>query len=75
MPTPNRLVGHELWSEGKAIESRDRYYDVREGRGKCSCGALSPVLPSKTKRKQWHRDHKADLRAGGDGNVWTGVAQ
>jgi hypothetical protein len=67
--TSNRLAGHELWSEGKPIEGRNRYASPREGRGECSCGALSPTLPSNAKRKQWHRDHKADIRAAGVGKV------
>lgn len=29
-----------------------------EGRAKCSCGALSEVLPSANKRRSWHRTHK-----------------
>lgn len=66
----NRLAGHELWSEGAAIEGRGLYTKPRAGTGECSCGMRSPVVPSAARRKQWHRDHKDDLRAGGDGKVW-----
>lgn len=31
------------------------------GRAMCACGALSPEMNSATKRKQWHREHKADV--------------
>jgi hypothetical protein len=35
-----------------------------EGRAKCSCGALSEVLPSANRRRSWHRSvHKAEIRA------------
>jgi hypothetical protein len=67
-----RLPDHELWSEGHAIESRNQPRRPREGRGECSCGELSPVLPSTAQRKQWHRDHKHDLANGGNGVVWRG---
>jgi hypothetical protein len=31
------------------------------GRGKCSCGLLSPVLDSGPDRQEWHRGHKLDV--------------
>lgn len=68
-----RLPGHELWDRGSAIEGGNSYYEPRLGTGKCSCGKRSPQLTSKAQRKAWHRDHKADLIAGGDGVVWEGV--
>lgn len=34
----------------------------RSGRAKCSCGELSPDLPSGRQRKQWHQDHKEAVK-------------
>lgn len=34
-----------------------------DGHGKCSCGALSGLLPSNNQRKAWHRLHKAEILA------------
>jgi hypothetical protein len=31
------------------------------GRAQCSCGLLSPELPSGPDRASWHRDHKLDV--------------
>jgi hypothetical protein len=60
---PNRLVGHELRWEGRL----DNYVYARnrngEGSTRCTCGALSPVLPSTAARKRWHREHKDAVRA------------
>lgn len=66
----SRLAGHELTSEGAPHDAKGRpAYPVRygygtggTGRGKCSCGALSGVLDSGTKRKAWHRGHKDEIR-------------
>lgn len=77
-----QLAGHGLWREGMPYmfnpETR-AWEEVRpgwEGCGLCKCGAYSPVLPSNSKRRQWHRDHKqlermaaSPERAGGDGHV------
>ena len=70
-PRPStRLAGHDLLDEGAAYvkdgrhSRRARNYGTGgEGRAKCLCGELSPVLPSGTTRKQWHREHKAAIRA------------
>ena len=66
-----RLTGHGLWHEGR-IWTGLRYSSCATGVGRCECGAQSPPLANATKRKQWHRDHKNDIRAGGDGIVWQG---
>lgn len=34
------------------------------GRAKCSCGEFSEVLLSSTRRRKWHREHKAAVLAG-----------
>lgn len=65
---PNRLAGHELRSEGdpfarEGTGPRGTYrLNGRIGQALCSCGAMSDVLDSATKRKKWHRDHKDDIR-------------
>ena len=67
---PNRLPGHTLRHEGRVWDGWN-YRSGHEGVSFCSCGAESPRLPNAAQRKQWHRDHKADLRAGGNGVVWS----
>lgn len=65
--------GHGLVMEGRAHVVNIRGEVVPEwgfsgvgglGRGLCSCGELSPLLPSAGRRKAWHRQHKADVIAG-----------
>lgn len=56
----DRLPGHSLHAEGRAYEQG---YRRAVGKAHCSCGAWSPVLPNDSSRKQWHRDHKAAIRA------------
>lgn len=73
MPTNTRLSGHELQYEGapyrlegrRAVRIDSSYYATRagEGRGLCSCGAYSKVLPSAAARKRWHAEHKDAVRA------------
>lgn len=67
----NRLSGHTLRYEGAPFSADGTLiYDGMhvgtsgEGRAKCSCGALSPVLSSGAQRKAWHRQHKAAIAAG-----------
>lgn len=68
----NRLAGHGLVAEGAAFA----YVGVRSywgnvpGMALCSCGRYSPRIKNRAQRKAWHRDHKNDIRAGGDGHVW-----
>jgi hypothetical protein len=71
-----RLAGHTLVSEGAPFERVvDEYARVvarrlnhggvsGQGRALCSCKAMSDVLPTGGARKQWHRDHKAEVRHG-----------
>lgn len=67
----NQVVpGHSLVREGAPHRDDGRPNNEAyshgtggTGCGKCTCGALSPVLNSGTKRKAWHRQHKADVRA------------
>jgi len=72
MAVPTRLAGHGLRHEGRHWTAAG-YVSGGMAPGVCECGAKSPELPSAAARKQWHRDHKADIRAGGDGRVWQGV--
>lgn len=68
MGTNTRLSGHELYREGAPYDDRGRPINIfwggtaGAGRGKCSCGELSPGLSSATKRKAWHRAHKQEIR-------------
>lgn len=78
MDTSTRLPGHGLQSEGKPYERGGDEQDpwVRVGFGPhpgshigvalCSCGEASPVLESDGQRKRWHREHKNQVRAGGE---------
>lgn len=63
--------GHGLLNEGvgyppgiRDLVQRYRYifHDPR-GVGGCSCGAISPPLPSNAARKRWHKAHKAEIVA------------
>ncbi len=66
----DRLIGHSLWGKGRPIEASTGKAWVRRGHARCECTQLSPMLTGDARRKQWHRDHKDDIRAGGDGVVW-----
>lgn len=61
------LTGHGLSSEGGPFDEFGRSISLWRnggtGRAKCECDALSEVLDSKTKRQEWHRQHKAAVRA------------
>ena len=61
------LDGHWLWWEGAPHDHRGGRIGWNGtggvGSAKCSCGELSPVLPSGAARKRWHREHKAALAA------------
>ena len=52
---------HSLTSEGAAHNAVGErlYQGAREGRALCSCGELSPDLPSTAARRRWHLEHKA----------------
>jgi hypothetical protein len=70
MPENTRVAGHSLEWEGAPHNEHgsriQRAYPMEkggEGRGKCSCGTLSDVLPSKSARQRWHKDHKAEVVA------------
>jgi len=63
--TTQRVSGHELRNEGAPFDARRHRIGIvnrtsGEGRGLCSCGALSDVLGSGSKRKAWHREHKSE---------------
>jgi hypothetical protein len=64
MAGSNRLAGHTLPCEGRVQLGGHIIGDGSgEGRACCSCGRESPLLPSTRARKQWHRDHKNDVRS------------
>jgi len=60
------LRGHGLVSEGKAYDDSGDYLGpaARWGRGRCSCGDVSPWLRSTAARQRWHREHKNKRRGG-----------
>lgn len=66
-PTSVRVTGHALVSEGAPHDINGCRLGWQgtfgRGRAKCSCGALSDVLPSGYQRKRWHREHKAEVLA------------
>lgn len=57
MPRNTRVSGHWLIQEGWPHDSTGRQLrrDALQGRGKCSCGALSDWLPTTAARQRWHR--------------------
>ena len=63
------IKGHGLAGEGAPHDAEGKriFKDIwsvgtgGEGRGKCSCGELSEVLPSGGARKRWHKTHKENL--------------
>lgn len=65
--TGPRVPGHTLRYEGAPFDARGRvlfslpFKHGGPGRGKCSCGVLSDVLPSAGARQRWHRQHKAEV--------------
>lgn len=62
------LKGHALVGEGQPFNDAGRAvgygWTGGEGRAKCECGALSPVLSSGRARQAWHADHKQAVREG-----------
>jgi hypothetical protein len=62
-----RVPGHTL--DSKAIARDDQGLPLPPsgrnrkavGRAQCSCGLLSPELPSGPDRAEWHRAHKLDV--------------
>jgi hypothetical protein len=70
MPKANaRVAGHTLRAEGAPFDEAGAgpmyHYEGKVGRAKCSCGALSEMLPTNAARRRWHADHKAAVVAGG----------
>ena len=64
--TDNRVKGHTLVGEGWPLNYRgDRLYTTSQGHARCSCGLASGLLQTNRQRKQWHREHKDAIRAGG----------
>jgi hypothetical protein len=62
------VQGHGLANEGapfdeNGVRASAHHSSVAgRGRAKCACGELSEVLSSSTKRQQWHREHKDEVR-------------
>ncbi len=55
------VKGHSLLFEGKTPGAIR--WTGGEGPGKCSCGVLSPSLPTTGARQRWHKEHKAEVLA------------
>jgi hypothetical protein len=70
--TSRPVSGHGLRGEGIGYErvtwsGHERWLvasDQRAAVAICRCGEVSPPLPSTRARKQWHREHKAEVLAG-----------
>jgi len=63
------IPGHHLLNEGHTFPVRNRDWstfqeEVVDHNGGCQCGAKPEGFPnvSATKMKEWHRQHKAELR-------------
>jgi len=53
---------HGLHREGRPYDETGQRWDFSgNGHAKCSCGELSPVLPSNRARQRWHKTHKAQI--------------
>lgn len=57
-----KLKGHGLRHEGR-YWTGFRYVSGGMAPGVCECGAVSEPLNAANARKQWHRDHKNDIRS------------
>jgi len=61
------IPGHGLLNEGAAFKWRGGMCSrvcmgvSGTGVGRCSCGAVSPILRSGAARKAWHRRHKVTV--------------
>lgn len=71
----NRLSGHSLMSEGRALNDEGHIQSRPEGIGRagCSCGVKSAVLDSDRGRQRWHKTHKDEVRTEIAGNKPTGL--
>lgn len=64
------LTGHALvregaahTSEGDLIRPSDYWLSTGgQGHGKCECGAISTKSGGRKYRREWHRQHKAEIR-------------
>ena len=62
-PTGNRptRMRHGLTADGRPHDENAQVLNTRgAGRGLCSCGQLSEVLPSREARRQWMIEHKRE---------------
>jgi hypothetical protein len=59
-PVKGKLAGHALVTGWAST----RVYPYKQGgsvEAVCECGARSPRLATVEARRQWHREHKADV--------------
>ena len=74
-PATLPIDGHALAYEGEAHTSEgapirpDPFWPSTggQGYGKCECGAMSPEIGGRKYRREWHRQHKAEVREQGEG--------
>lgn len=63
---PSFVPGHTLLGAGTPCDNGGQPISgttAGRGRGRCSCGELSPELGSGGSRRRWHREHKAEVWA------------
>lgn len=67
MTAATRLAGHALRLYGNPFESDGTPASIysRIGHARCECGAMSGVLTTQGDRREWHREHKQQIRMGG----------
>lgn len=63
MKRSTRLAGHGLPHEGRVWDGLTRQFGNYAGETHCSCGLVSPFLPTTAARKRWHGEHKDAIRA------------
>lgn len=62
------VKGHAIVKEGQAYnaDGSNIHYDgwgtAGQGHGKCECGAVSPGSGGRKYRREWHRQHKVEVR-------------
>jgi hypothetical protein len=59
-PYKGKVAGHALESGGRSHAEYPYRKDIPRP-AVCECGATSELLPTNEARKQWHREHKADM--------------
>ena len=69
-PATLPIAGHAIAHEGAAFTAEGEYAradrswigTAGQGYAKCECGAMSPEIGGRKYRREWHRQHKAEVR-------------